>query len=252
MQLEGRKVVLTGGGGGLGQLVAQGLQDIGADLHVVDRVDALPFDAKFLKADLGDERGIADASAAVVALKPDVLINLAGVQYFGPFERQAAAQIASGYMVNLIAPVLLSRAVIPGMRERGHGQIVNIGSVFGSIGFAHFVTYSSAKSGLRTFSEALRRELNGTDIAVTYIAPRAVRAGLSTPEIMRYAAVTKMNMDPPQATAARIVQAIAKRRKDVFIGFPESFFVRVNGVLPRLVDTALAPNDRKAATLFES
>jgi short-subunit dehydrogenase len=252
MRLEGKKVVLTGGAGGLGQLVCKGLQEAGADLWVIDRVDELPFEARYLKADLSSGEGIAAAGGAVAAAAPDILVNLAGVQYFGPFERQSPGQVAMGYMINLVAPVLLTQAVLPGMKARGSGQIVNIGSVFGSISFAHFVGYSSAKAGLRAFSEGLRRELEGSGIDVTYIAPRAVKTGLSTPAVMRYAEVTKMNMDPPEATARRIVDAIAGRRKDVYIGFPESFFVRVNAVLPRIVDSALAKNDRKAAALFAS
>lgn len=250
MRLEGKKVALTGGAGGLGRLVAQQLREAGADLCVVDRVDTLPFDAHYLKADLSDVGSIAAAAKTVAAGEPDILINLAGVQFFGPFESQPPAHLAMSYMVNLVAPALLTQAVLPGMRARGRGQIVNIGSVFGSIGFAHFVTYSSAKAGLRGFSEGLRRELEGTDIHVTYIAPRAVKTGLSTPDVMRYAELTGMNLDDPAKTATRIVNAIIERRKDVYIGFPESFFIRVNAVLPRVVDSALARNDRKAARLF--
>ena len=86
-------------------------------------------------------------------------------------------------MVNLVAPAALCCACLPFMKRRNSGQIVNIGSIFGSIPLAHFAAYSSAKSGLRAFSEALRRELADTKIAVTYIAPRAVRTGMLTPEI---------------------------------------------------------------------
>jgi short-subunit dehydrogenase len=145
---------------------------------------------------------------------------------------------------------MLTKAVLPAMRKRGSGHIVNIGSVFGSISFAHFVTYSSAKAGLRAFSEALRREVEGSHIAVTYIAPRAVKTGLSSGTVMEYAKLTSMNMDKPEYTARQIVKAIRARKKDVYIGFPESFFVRVNALMPRMVDAALAKNDRKAKTLF--
>lgn len=252
MPLKQKSVVLTGGAGGIGQVVAQGLIRAGANLSVVDRVASLTFPATYLKADLSTGEGISAAAAAIVRQQPDVLINLAGVQYFGPFEQQSAANVATGYTVNLLAPVLLTHAVLPGMKARGQGQIVNIGSIFASIGFANFVTYSSAKAGLRGFSEALRRELDGSGIDVTYIAPRAVRTGLSTAQVMRYAELTKMNMDTPEHTAARIVQAVIARKKDVYIGFPESLFVRINALSPRTVDAALAKNDRKAKSLFPS
>ncbi len=106
--------------------------------------------------------GVAAIAAELAARRVDVLLNLAGVQYFGPFERQDPQSAWLGFAVNLIAPVLLSQAVLPQMRARNAGQIVNIGSVFGAIPFAHFVTYSSAKGGMRAFSDALRRELAGS------------------------------------------------------------------------------------------
>jgi short-subunit dehydrogenase len=251
-RLKHKKIVMTGGAGGIGKLVSAGLIKAGADLHVVDRSDGLPFDAHYLKGDLSTAEGIADIGASIAAVEPDILVNLAGVQYFGPFESQSEEHLRANYMVNLVAPVLLTHAVLPGMRQRGHGHIVNIGSVFGSIGFAHFVTYSSAKAGLRAFSEALRRELEGSRVDVTYIAPRAVKTGLSNGQVMEFAKLTNMNMDKPEYTARQIVRAIGSRKKDVYIGFPESLFVRINALMPRMVDAAVAKNDRKAKTLFSS
>jgi short-subunit dehydrogenase len=154
------------------------------------------------------------------------------------------------YMVNLVAPVQLARVVLPVMKQRGSGQIVNIGSIFGSIGYPHFATYSSAKAGLRGFSEALRRELHGTGIDVTYIAPRAVRTGLNNGAVMRFVEMAKMAADEPEIVAARIVRAIAQRKKDVFIGAKEGVFVRINGLMPRLVDAAVTADTAKARTLF--
>lgn len=252
MRLKGQRVFLTGGAGGIGQIVARNLLKAGVNLSVLDRSDGLPYDAAFIKGDLSTVQGISAAGAAIAKCEPDILINLAGVQYFGPLESQSDESLELNYLVNLVAPALLTKAVLPGMKARGKGQIVNIGSVFGSIGFAHFVTYSSAKAGLRAFSEALRRELEGSPIAVTYIAPRAVKTGLSNGAVMDYAKITSMTMDKPEYTARKIVAAIRGRRKDVYIGFPESFFVRVNSLMPRIVDAAVAKNDRKAKALFNS
>jgi short-subunit dehydrogenase len=153
-------------------------------------------------------------------------------------------------MVNLIAPARLAQAVLPQMKSRRRGHLVNIGSVFGSINFAHFASYSSSKAGLRGLSQALRRELVGTGVAVTYIAPRAVRTPLNSPLVLRYAALTGMNMDAPEPVAGRIVEAIARKTSEVYLGFPESAFVRINAVLPGLVDRALRNADLKARRLF--
>jgi short-subunit dehydrogenase len=250
MPLRNKSVALTGGAGGIGALVAGELSKLGARLTVVDRVEKLPFEADYIRGDLSTVEGIAEVASALRAIDADVLVNLAGIQYFGPFEGQTLEHVQSSYTVNLVAPVALAQAVVPQMKRRGRGHIVNIGSIFGSIGFAHFVTYSSAKAGLRSFSEALRRELSGTGIEVTYVAPRAVKTQLNSARVMEYAALTKMTMDEPAGVAKRIATAIAGRKKDVYIGFPEGLFVRLNAVTPRLVDAALAKTDRRAAGLF--
>lgn len=249
MPFEDKRVLLTGGAGGLGTLIARQLESEGARVTVLDRTPPAGGGA-FMRHDLGSAPGLEAAAAEVAGRDWDVLINLAGIQHFGPFERQSPEHLTASYMVNLIAPVRLCQAVTPRMKARGVGQIVNVGSIFGSINFAHFVTYSSAKAGLRGFSQALRRELSGTGIDVTYVAPRAVRTALNSPAVMEFARLTHMNMDAPEAIAARIVAAVRTRKRDVYFGFPEALFVRVNALFPGLVDGALAANDRKAARLF--
>lgn len=250
MSLEGKRIVVTGGAGGIGALVVEELLVRDADVLVVDKAKQLESRARYLAGDLSTPDGIDGVATGIARDRPDILINLAGIQYFGPVERQKAAHLHASYMVNLVAPVMLTQAVLPAMKTRGLGQIVNVGSVFGAINYPHFVTYSSAKAGLRGFSEALRRELHETGISVTYIAPRAVRTGLNDGAVMRLIALTKMTMDEPDAVAYRIVQATDDRKKDVVIGFPERLFVRVNAIAPRLVDAALAADTLKARSLF--
>ncbi len=208
--------------------------------------------ARHVVVDLSTAAGIAEASAIVARERPDILINMAGVQFFGPAECQSSDEMYAGYMVNLVAPVSLCRACLLFMKRRNSGQIVNIGSIFGSIPLAHFAAYSSAKAGLRAFSEALRRELAGSQIAVTHIAPRAVRTGMFTAQIQKYAQATGMKVDDPAHVSKTIVSAIKQRKREVHIGFPEQFFVRLNAVLPRLIDVAVRKGDRKAKVLFAS
>jgi short-subunit dehydrogenase len=252
MTLKEKRVILTGGSGGIGQLVAAELRREGANLAVMSRSDGGAAEVRHLKADFSTLEGITAACLIVSREEPDILVNLAGVQFFGPTEKQSLSDMSASYMINLVAPVALCKAALPGMRRRNFGQIVNVGSVFGSLAFAHFAVYSSAKAGLRAFSEALRRELIDTDVSVTYIAPRAVRTGLITPQMQKYAEITGMHIDNPITVSATIVAAIKQRRKDVCIGFPECFYVRLNALLPRVVDAALAGNDRRARSLFTS
>lgn len=248
-RLEGMNVVLTGAAGGIGSLVARELRDRGAHVLGIDLAPSPQCDES-LQGDLSTPSGLAELSAALAKRRVDVLVNLAGVQYFGPFERQPLAAVQLAYAVNLLAPTLLAQAVLPQMKQRGAGQVVNVGSVFGAIPFAHFVTYSAAKAGLKAFSEALRREVAGSGIQVTHVAPRAVRTRFNSAEVLRFAELTKMNMDAPELVAARIAATVGAPAGNVVIGFPESLFVRVNALAPGLVDRALRANDRKAAALF--
>jgi short-subunit dehydrogenase len=251
MRLKGKHVVITGGAGGLGSRISALMKKKGAHLTIVDRAKELPFEADLVTGDLSTQEGIAAIGEQLADLEPDILVNLAGIQYFGPLEQQPSDSIQLTYMINLVAPVMLTQAVLPSMRKRGKGQIVNIGSIFGSINFAHFATYSSAKAGLKGFSEAIRRELQSTGVGVTYIAPRAVKTPLNSNTVMRFAELTRMAMDDPDYVANRIVKSIIAGKKDVYFGFPESFFVRLNAVLPRLVDGSLVANDKIARNLFQ-
>lgn len=149
--------------------------------------------------------------------------------------------------LNLVVPMLLVRQLLPDMLARDAGRIVNVGSTFGSIGFAWFAAYSASKFGLRGLAEALRRELEGTGVGVTYVAPRAVKTRFNTDAVYRMAEATHMKMDEPAWVAARIVAAIENDAKDVYLGFPERFFARLNSFLPRLVDVGLRKQNQVMA-----
>lgn len=250
MPLKNKHVVVTGGAGGIGSLLCQKLIHSGAKVTVVDRGSPPSAQTAHIQGDLSSLDGVAAVAAQLQSRSVDILVNLAGIQYFGLCEKQSPEHTALLYAVNLLAPVLLTQALLPQMKARGDGQIVNIGSTFGSINFAHFATYSSSKAGLRGFSEALRREVKDDGITVTYIAPRAVKTPLNTEKILEFGRITKMNMDAPEWVAEQMLHAITHKKKDVFLGFPEKLFVRMNALAPRLVDGALAANDRKAKPLF--
>jgi len=246
MSLKGSRVLITGAAGGIGRATALELARRGARVFATDR------DVPSLQAALGGEDACilhaADLSrltelpalveAAAAALGGlDALVNNAGVLDFAPLECEQPADIETTFRVNLLVPVLLSRAALPHLR-RSRGRLVNVGSIFGSIGFPWFATYSASKFALRGFSEALRRELAGSGVQVTYVAPRATRTGLAT-VFGRMADAVGMPLDPPEIVAVRLVDALERGRKDVYLGRPEPFFVRLNGLLPRLVDRAL-------------
>lgn len=251
MRLDGKAVVLTGAAGGIGSLLSRELKGQGAHLIGVDRVDCPECDETLI-ADLSSRSELIKLCDKVTDQRVDLLVNLAGMQYFGPFARQELQSIWSGYTVNLIAPAMLMRSVLPQMLARGDGQIVNIGSVMGAVNYPHFATYSSSKCGLRGLSEGLRRELGKSPIAITYIAPRAVRTGFNGTDVNLFLKMAKMRADDPAVVARRMTQAILKRRKEVTLGVAEHVFSRLNGLCPRLIDAGLERTTAKARTMFAS
>jgi len=255
VKIDGKNILLTGAAGGIGRLLAAGLARRGAHLALVDANEELLKEiasgiehSKPIAGDLSTADGcLAVADAAKQALgNIDILINLAGMMSFRCFEDEEIETMERIIGVNLLGAMRLTRHILPGMLERDEGRIINVGSVFGSIAFAYFTAYSASKFGLRGFSEALRRELYDTKIKVMYLAPRAVKTPLNTGRIMRMGEATKMNMDAPELVVERIIHAIDNDRKEVYIGFPESLFVQINLRFPRLVDKALAAQNRIA------
>ena len=210
MKLAGTKIVITGGSGGIGSLLRAALEKKRADVWVLDRSFAVE-SPRHIAGDLSHAEGIRAAAQAVAAVEPDMLINLAGLQFFGAFEDEAAEHLAALMQVNLLAPMQLIQAVLPGMKKRGRGMIVNIGSVFGAIPSAYFASYSVSKAGMRALSDALRRELEGTGVDVVHVAPRAVKTSLNNAQVMALAKATKMKMDTPEHVVERIVSAICRK-----------------------------------------
>jgi len=256
MEIRDKHLVLTGAAGGIGAELAKALSNRGAQLVLVDRDEEALIkvangleNARAVAGDLSTKEGC--KQVATTALHHlggiDLLINLAGLNSFRNYEAEQAEAIERLIHVNLLAPMLLTHAVLPTMIAQGKGRIVNVGSIFGSIGFAWFSSYSASKFGLRGFSEALRRELADTGVRVSYVAPRAVKTAMNDDAVMKMGEATGMHMDPPEQVVKRIIEAIDDDHKDTYIGFPESLFVRINVILPRLVDRVLAKQNRIAA-----
>lgn len=252
MKLKGMRTILTGAAGGIGAETAKALAAEGAVVallgrnrgvlsELADTISAAGGRSFVVEADLldSDQRDQAVDQAIEELGGVDLLINNAGQQSFRPFAEEEPAALERIVRLNTLAPMLMTRRVLPHMIEQGRGRIVNIGSTFGSIAFAWFAAYSASKFGLRGFTEALRRELADTGVEVTYLAPRAVKTKLNSSAVYRMAEEVKMNMDEPAWVARRIVDSIVRGRKELYLGFPESLFVRINALLPRLVDKAL-------------
>lgn len=259
MNLSGKRVLLTGATGGIGRHIALRLANKGAQLALVcfsaerlrvlsDEIakaggKAVEIVANFQHAHAA--QGVVDAAIQRLG-GIDILINNAGILDFILFEEQAQERIAQMVQINVTTPMQLARAVLPGFISRDSGQIVNVGSTFGSIGFPHYAAYCATKFAIRGFSQSLRRELVDSDIQVTYIAPRAVKTALNDDASTSMMRDGKIAMDEPEYVAAEIVRVIEQGKDEYFIGQPESFFAWLNGFLPRIVNIGLKKQARFA------
>jgi len=248
LEIEKGKIVLTGAAGGIGQPLTELLAGrncrialIDADETAVCQLAEKTPGAIPLVADLSSRAGCASAaSRAVDALGgADVLINLAGLMSFSAYENEDPERLERLMYVNLIAPMLLCREILPCMLEQGSGHIAVVGSMFGSIGYPYFTSYSASKFGLRGFSQALRRELSDRPVSVSYISPRAVKTSINAGQVEAMNTAMKMPMDEPTKIARRIIRTIEADEKETYIGFPESVFARINGIMPGVVDSSL-------------
>lgn len=269
MNLNGKRILLTGAAGGIGHPLALALSKKGAVLALVDR-DQTRINVLCEKINqlggIGGTGGkavpvISDFQVTLANPNPtqkvveiaigllggiDILINGAGILDFTLFQEQDMARIAQMMYINATVPIQLTRALLPQLLSQNGGQIVNIGSIFGSIGFPHYATYSASKFALRGFSQALRRELVDTDISVTYIAPRAIKTSMNDPEASKMLEATKTAMDEPQVVVTEIIKAIEADKHEHYIGQPESFFAWLNGVLPKVVSMGIKKTSRIA------
>ena len=242
--------LITGAAGGIGSSVARRLAASGTNLLLTD-LSAPPLDAlatELRRTGIEITTIVADITAtagrnAVVRKaqeqEVDVLINIAGVNPFGLFEKQTPAEIERALLINASAPMLLCQALIPVLKERAEAHIVNLGSTFGSIGFPGFCIYSASKFALRGFTEALRRELSNTSVRVHYVAPRATRTALSTERVRAMNRELKIGMDSPETVARVIERTLRRGRRATYLGLPERFFVLINSLAPGVVDRSL-------------
>ena len=237
-------ILITGASSGIGRALAHELAAPGRRLLLTGRnPERLTETAKGLPGDVAtvsvDLLSAADRSRLLdIAVNRDVimLINNAGLGAFGRLTDANDALIEPLFAANVLAPIQLTRDLIPHFHNRPGARIVNIGSTFGSIGFPGQSLYCASKFALRGFSEALRRELAETGIRVQYIAPRATRTGLNTAAVDTLNTALGNHSDTPEWVARQIVRSLHGSAGERYLGWPEKLFVRLNAIVPGLLD----------------
>jgi short-subunit dehydrogenase len=245
-------ILLTGAAGGIGSVIAEYFAASGARLLLTDLNNAAVtvlaerlhgkhgVEVKAIAADLASESGRRQIAAAAQDFQANVLINSAGFNRFGLLADISDTDVERIFSINALSPILLCKALLPWFTTLQSAHIVNIGSTFGSLGYAGFAGYSASKFALRGFSEALRRELADTSVKVHYLAPRAVRTAFNEDAVNKMNAALGVAMDAPDVIPGTIATMLQRGQSEHYIGRPERFFVKLNALFHWLVDKGLS------------
>jgi NAD(P)-dependent dehydrogenase (short-subunit alcohol dehydrogenase family) len=178
-RLSGRLAVVTGGTRGIGAAIAARLSADGATVIVTSRAKppASPFE--HIAVDFSDRAAVARLAADLSGRPVDVLINNAGINQVAPFNELPDGAFDEILDVNLRAAYLCCRAVVPGMRARRWGRIVNLSSVFGVISKEGRGPYSASKFGLDGLTAALAAEVAADGVLANCVAPGFIETDLT-------------------------------------------------------------------------
>lgn len=175
--LKGKKVVLIGATGGIGARLAKLLQMSGANVYITGRNTAKLADTgeqagiqpnRQFQLDITDELSITKTIAAIQQDEPiDILINAAGIGIIKTMDTLTAAEFMHTLQVNLIGSFLVTKAVLPAMKQTKKGLIIHIPGVLGKTPMAGAAAYCASKYGLVGMMQSIREEIKRTEIRIT-------------------------------------------------------------------------------------
>jgi uncharacterized oxidoreductase len=251
MDISGKRVLITGGSSGIGLALAQVLLAKGAKVAITGRRPKAVAEAvrslqtgsaevHGIVADVATDEGLAatlvHALAALGGL--DVLVNNAGNVRAGRLENIPEAELRAMIDVNLVAPILLTRAALPALRQSGDAMVVNIASGIALVGAPFYATYAAAKAGVASFGESLRRELLGERVHVLTVYP----GGTDTPMMKSNRAGPELGFsrEPASAVADAIAGGIENGAFEVIRGGEaRAEMIALNRENPAAVDERL-------------
>ncbi len=259
-ELRGARILLTGASSGIGRCLAEQAAQAGARLVLAarsaDRLQELAHSLTALGAEAiavpGDITREADRQNLVATVVErlgglDVVINNAGVGSWCHFAESNEEILRRIMEVNFFAPAELIRLAIPILRKGRSPAIVNVASMCGRRGIPAWSEYSASKFALCGLTEALRGEMVRFAIDVLLVVPGLTRSDLWQHLLRntgRYQLDVRKGM-PPEKVAAGILRALRKNCSETVLGWDARWMLRVNRLMPRLVDALLARQIRR-------
>jgi short-subunit dehydrogenase len=250
--------LITGGSRGLGLHIARKLCASGAKVSLLARdteelesakaqLDGFKTEVLAVQCDLMDSQQIQSAVQQTLHRfgKIDILINNAGIIEVGPIEHSQLKDFDRNMRIHFWAPYILQLLILPQMRAKGGGRIVNISSIGGRIGIPHMAAYCASKFALTGFSDAARSELARDNIYVTTVTPGLMRTGSDVHAMFKgdHAAEYRWfrrSLKIPLASisierAARKILTACRRGKPVLVmPFSTYLLIAANALFPNL------------------
>ncbi|MEO8597767.1 MAG: SDR family oxidoreductase [Candidatus Solibacter sp.] len=264
MELAGKVVLITGGSRGLGLAMARRFAGEGARLALCARgahgleaahhnLTGMGAEVFFSPCDVSDPEQVQQLIADTLREygRIDVLVNNAGVIHVGPVHEMSLQDFETAMAVMFWGPVHTTMAVLPHMRQRRSGRIVNITSIGGKVSVPHLVPYSCAKFAAAAFSEGMRAELKNSGVKVVTIAPGLMRTGSYLNAVFKGdaegeatwfsagASLPGISMSATRA-ARQIVEATARGSAERVLGIPAIMLARFHRMFPGMTSEIMA------------
>jgi len=260
MEIKNKNVLITGASRGIGCYIAHEIAKYGGNVALLALSSDLMhlqslekelmqfnINAKSFTADLSDNQQISDVIKKIAEKfgEIDIFISNAAIESVGIFEHQTEHVIEKTVAVNLLAPLLITKKLLPKMLTRKSGHIVAISSFAGKLGSPYQSVYSATKAGLNKWILGMKREFKGSGVSFSVISPNYVsNAGM-------YADVLKKTNEDlrtpkvagevtPQKVARMVVRSIMKDKTDKIVGAPLLIAVSIlNELVPNFVTSML-------------
>jgi short-subunit dehydrogenase len=256
-EIKGKRVLITGSSSGIGKALAFALAKKGAVLalaarrakrleHVAAEISAafphLPMPLVF-PCDVAIKENVSRLIESSIQQMGgvDILVNNAGIGVYGNTENTSISDFRTILDVNFFGSIHCVLEVLPHMKRRGQGRIVNIASVAAKHGVPYLGAYSAGKAALVALSQSLRAELSGSGISVVVVYPGYSQTEFFAKE--KHVGGGRRPAEPyksPEKVAKAIIRGIEKNKQEIVLSMEGKALSAVQGLLPGIVDKAMA------------